>query len=283
MRVMLAAIVLGALVMGNLSVRAQQSASDAALHLRIAQKAVEDGEFEIAVSEVRTAATLAPTDPVIQFALATILDKIEKSDEALAALDKAQALNLPDALREQSTDLRATLLYKQQRSRRQATEVSARIAALIGTWYGRHTGSEKMTDIKGSVESSLNIPVVTETTLTITGAGSPLAATLLSRTTPTAYADLLSETEVEATFDLIVEPASTKGVVRSFHMRSQGDRQSDPNAALREITLTAEGQLSVSLDGHFEFIDVKRERGKKTTKTTTTVSGPFSWSPLVRR
>ena len=62
MRVMLAAIVLGALVAGHVPVRAQQSASDAALHLRIAQRAVEDGEFEIALDEVREAAKIAPTD-----------------------------------------------------------------------------------------------------------------------------------------------------------------------------------------------------------------------------
>jgi tetratricopeptide (TPR) repeat protein len=118
---MIVAITIAGTLLGSgLSIRAQEP-ENAALHLRVAQKAIEDNNFDIALSEVRIAATLAPTDPIIHFALATILDKTDNVEEALAALDKAQSLNLPDALREKATDLRVTLLYKQQKAKQEKT------------------------------------------------------------------------------------------------------------------------------------------------------------------
>ncbi|MEQ1870830.1 MAG: hypothetical protein ABL961_12490 [Vicinamibacterales bacterium] len=105
------------LLLAVLGVRVASAQGDgAALHLRVAMKAVDEGEFEIALDEVREAAKLAPTDPIIQFAMATILDKREKVDEALAALDKAQTLGLPEEYREKADDLRVTLLYKQKKN-----------------------------------------------------------------------------------------------------------------------------------------------------------------------
>ncbi|MEQ1870831.1 MAG: hypothetical protein ABL961_12495 [Vicinamibacterales bacterium] len=111
-----AAVLVGLTLCAAASHAAQQTSGDAALHLRVAMKAVDEGEFEVALDEVREAAKLAPTDPVIQFAMATILDKREKVDEALAALDKAQTLGLPEAYREKADDLRVTLLYKQKKN-----------------------------------------------------------------------------------------------------------------------------------------------------------------------
>ena len=131
------------------TIRAQQTATDAALHLRIAQKAVEDNNFEIALDEVTIAATLAPTDAVIQFALATILDKRDKTDDALAAVEKAQTLGLPESLREKATDLRVTLLYKQKKRFAETQQAAAdpsvstteartrSLKPLEGTWVRR--------------------------------------------------------------------------------------------------------------------------------------------------
>ncbi len=116
-----AAVLLGLTLYPAASHAVQQTSGDAALHLRVAMKAVDEGEFEIALDEMREAAKLAPTDPVIQFAMATILDKREKVDEALAALDKAQTLGLPEAYREKADDLRVTLLYKQKKNVRAAS------------------------------------------------------------------------------------------------------------------------------------------------------------------
>src|SRR5215212_5839105 len=116
MRLGVAVLVLSALVT-SLPIRAQETES-AALHLRVAMKAVEDGNYPIALDEVNAAARLAPADAAIQFALATILEKVGKTEEALAALERAQSIGIPEAVKPKVDDLKATLLYKQRKSGR---------------------------------------------------------------------------------------------------------------------------------------------------------------------
>ncbi|MEQ1899059.1 MAG: hypothetical protein ABL971_16965 [Vicinamibacterales bacterium] len=79
-------------------------------------KAVEDGNYQIALDEINNAARLAPADAAIQFALATILDKVGRTEEALAALEKVQAIGIPDAVKPKVDDLKATLLYKRMKA-----------------------------------------------------------------------------------------------------------------------------------------------------------------------
>jgi tetratricopeptide (TPR) repeat protein len=95
---------------------AAQSSDTAAFHLRIAQKAVDDGDYDVALDEVKQAAALAPKDGGIQFALATILDKKNEVGEALAALRRAQQAGLPATFDARAEDLRASLVYKARKS-----------------------------------------------------------------------------------------------------------------------------------------------------------------------
>lgn len=109
-----------ALVFTGSATLAQSTRDDAELHYKVALRALKDDHRRVAIEALRTTLDLDPGHALAHYTLASVLQQ-SAPDEALAHLDRALQLGLPDDEKEKSTELRVELVY--QAARRRAGEV----------------------------------------------------------------------------------------------------------------------------------------------------------------
>jgi hypothetical protein len=103
------------------------------LSLKIALAALEDGNLKIALEQLDIAVKASPSNAIIHYTRALVLDKLGRSTDSLAALDEAERIGLPDTYRGPAGDLRATLMYKKLRDAPRR-DFEAKIREIAGDW-----------------------------------------------------------------------------------------------------------------------------------------------------
>lgn len=100
-----------------LPVPAQESdVANAKFHYKVALKAIAENDFAVAASELEAAANLDPTNSLIQYNLAVVYSKTGQPKKALNALDRAEALGLPDDVKAGADELRVDVTYALRKS-----------------------------------------------------------------------------------------------------------------------------------------------------------------------
>jgi tetratricopeptide (TPR) repeat protein len=97
----------------------QKEAQD---HYKIALLALKDGDLDVASKELKEASQLDPRNSVILYNLAVVLSKKGMIVAALDALQEAERLKLPPSLTAQADDLKLTLMYQQEKRKKEGKE-----------------------------------------------------------------------------------------------------------------------------------------------------------------
>lgn len=90
---------------------AQGTSQSGDLHYRVALRALEDGNLDVARSELELAAAATPNNPLVWFNLAVVASKQGALEVAKDALDRADVLGIPPPQRDAASALRVDVTY----------------------------------------------------------------------------------------------------------------------------------------------------------------------------
>jgi tetratricopeptide (TPR) repeat protein len=94
----------------------------AEFHYKVAIAALNDGNLDVGLQELETAAKLAPDNALVQYNLAIVKQKKGEPGEALVYLQRALSLGLPADLKVKANDLLPVWTYEVQKANQIARE-----------------------------------------------------------------------------------------------------------------------------------------------------------------